>query len=94
MPVVNAVWIPEGLADEAAVRRRLLDHYGIEVAGGLGAVAGKIWRIGLMGESCSRENVVALLEALQEIFAEAGLRTAPDAARRAAESTWLQAARR
>jgi len=79
MPMVNAVWIPDGLADEAAVRRRLLDVHGIEIAGGLGAVAGKIWRIGLMGESCSRESVVALLDALQEIFA--------------AESTWVEAAR-
>lgn len=79
MPVVNAVWIPDGLADEAAVRRRLLDVHGIEIAGGLGAVAGKVWRIGLMGESCSRESVVALLGALQEIFA--------------AESTWVEAAR-
>jgi alanine-glyoxylate transaminase/serine-glyoxylate transaminase/serine-pyruvate transaminase len=73
MPVVNAVYLPEGLED-APCRRQLLDHYGIEVAAGLGELAGKIWRIGLMGESASRENVFALLTAL-EALAPASART-------------------
>jgi len=67
LPVLNAVEIPEGIND-AEVRQRLLREYNIEIGGGLGALAGKIWRIGLMGESSSRANVVALLDALQEIL--------------------------
>ncbi len=59
--------LPAGM-DEAAVRARLLTHYGIEVGGGLGAVAGKIWRIGAMGHTARPRNVAALLGALDEIL--------------------------
>ena len=51
---------------EAGFRRRLLDHYGIEIGGGLGDLAGKIWRIGLMGENARIINVEALLFALRK----------------------------
>lgn len=71
LPVVNAVWLPAGL-DDGATRKRLLEHYGIEVAGGLGPTAGKIWRVGLMGDSCTRDNVFALLAALEETLAAGG----------------------
>jgi alanine-glyoxylate transaminase/serine-glyoxylate transaminase/serine-pyruvate transaminase len=54
--------------DELAVRRRLLDEYNIEIAGGLGSLAGKVWRIGLMGYSAREENVDLLLKALGEIL--------------------------
>ncbi len=66
-PVVVAVAVPEG-ADEAAVRRRLLDEYDIEIGGGLGAFRGKAWRIGLMGESATPGHVDALVEALSAIL--------------------------
>ncbi|MFN2240381.1 MAG: alanine--glyoxylate aminotransferase family protein [Thermoanaerobaculia bacterium] len=68
LPELNAVRIPAGI-DEAAVRRRLLDDYDIEVGGGLGPLAGKIWRIGLMGESSSLNNINALTGALRTILA-------------------------
>jgi alanine-glyoxylate transaminase / serine-glyoxylate transaminase / serine-pyruvate transaminase len=57
-----------GTWDEAAVRRRLLERYGIEIAGGFGPLVGKVWRIGLMGYSSRRENVLTLLGALEELL--------------------------
>jgi len=68
---LNAVQVPEGV-DEAAVRQHLLRAYGIEIGGGLGPLAGKIWRVGLMGESSSRNNVVLLLGALEGALAAQG----------------------
>lgn len=56
--------------EEARIRRRLLDEYNIEIAGGFGPMAGKIWRIGLMGYSSRRENVALLLAALERILKE------------------------
>jgi len=67
LPVLNAVWVPDGL-DEAQVRRRLLDEHSIEIGGGLGEFAGKVWRVGLMGESARRENVHTLLKALSDLL--------------------------
>ena len=55
---------PDGV-DDAATRRTLLLDHNIEIGAGLGAVAGKIWRIGLMGESARRENVAHFLAALE-----------------------------
>jgi alanine-glyoxylate transaminase/serine-glyoxylate transaminase/serine-pyruvate transaminase len=66
LPMLNAVKLPDGL-DDASVRMRLLNEYNIEVGAGLGAFAGKIWRIGLMGESSSANHVNALLGALKTI---------------------------
>ncbi len=66
--VVPADRLPSGL-DEAGVRRRLLDDYGIEIGGGLGEFAGKVWRIGLMGHTARQRNVTLLLGALTEIMA-------------------------
>jgi alanine-glyoxylate transaminase/serine-glyoxylate transaminase/serine-pyruvate transaminase len=54
--------------DDLAVRRRLLEEYNIEIAGGFGPLKGKVWRIGLMGFSSRRENVVLLLAALNDIL--------------------------
>jgi alanine-glyoxylate transaminase/serine-glyoxylate transaminase/serine-pyruvate transaminase len=59
--------LPEG-ADEAAVRRRLLDEFRIEIGGGLGPVAGKVWRIGCMGHTARPRNVALLLAALDEVL--------------------------
>lgn len=67
LPMLNAVKVPDG-ADDAVVRRRLLDEYGIEIGAGLGAFKGKVWRIGLMGQSSSRRNVTLLLAALKAIL--------------------------
>ena len=64
LPSLTTVWIPEGL-DEGAIRRRLLREYNVEIAGGLGAFKGRVWRIGLMGYSSRRENVRLLLAALE-----------------------------
>ncbi|MCB1157148.1 MAG: alanine--glyoxylate aminotransferase family protein [Leptospiraceae bacterium] len=64
---LNAVKIPKGI-DEAGIRKKLLLEYGIEIGAGLGAFAGKIWRIGLMGNSAREKNVLRLLSALSEVL--------------------------
>jgi alanine-glyoxylate transaminase / serine-glyoxylate transaminase / serine-pyruvate transaminase len=64
---LNAIRVPEG-ADEAAVRKKLLSEYDIEIGAGLGPLKGKIWRVGLMGESSRRENVDRFLSALKTIL--------------------------
>lgn len=67
LPSLTTVKIPAGV-DEAAVRRKLLSRYNIEIAGGLGELKGKVWRIGLMGYSSREENVLTLLAALEEVL--------------------------
>ncbi|HRW99040.1 MAG TPA: alanine--glyoxylate aminotransferase family protein, partial [Cyclobacteriaceae bacterium] len=67
LPMLNAVKLPEGV-DDMAVRSRLLNEYNIEVGGGLGQFAGKIWRVGLMGESSQPNYVHALATALKDIL--------------------------
>ncbi len=62
---LNAVRVPDGV-DEAAVRRRLLQHFNIEIGAGLGPLAGKIWRVGLMGSSSTEALVTLFLAALQK----------------------------
>lgn len=64
LPTLTTVRIPDGV-DGNAVRARLLDEFHIEIAGGLGELKGKVWRIGLMGYSSQRENVALLLAALK-----------------------------
>lgn len=65
LPQLNSVYLPEGV-DDASTRQQLLQQYNLEVGGGLGALAGKVWRIGLMGYSAKNENVALCLKALQE----------------------------
>lgn len=67
LPTLTTVLVPEGV-DDLTIRRRLLEEYNIEIAGGLGPFKGKLWRIGLMGYSARRENVVALLGALARLL--------------------------
>jgi alanine-glyoxylate transaminase/serine-glyoxylate transaminase/serine-pyruvate transaminase len=67
LPMLNAVASPDGV-DEAAVRRRLLEEFSIEIGAGLGAFKGKAWRIGLMGEGATERNVDALVQALKRIL--------------------------
>ena len=69
LPQLNAVTIPEGV-DEAEVRKRLLNEYGLEIGAGLGALAGKVWRIGLMGYSSNPKNVLFCLSALDKILTD------------------------
>jgi alanine-glyoxylate transaminase/serine-glyoxylate transaminase/serine-pyruvate transaminase len=72
LPMLNAVWLPQGL-DDGKLRRALLVEYGIEVGGGLGELAGKIWRVGLMGETSRRENVLRFLGALEDLLYREGV---------------------
>jgi alanine-glyoxylate transaminase/serine-glyoxylate transaminase/serine-pyruvate transaminase len=72
LPTLNAVTIPNG-ADDKAVRGQLLNEFGIEIGGGLGSMAGKVWRIGLMGEASSRRNVLLFLAALESCLRSQGL---------------------
>lgn len=67
LPQLNALKVPAGV-DEAAIRQRLLADYGIEIGAGLGPLAGKIWRIGLMGYSAREESVRRVLAALRELL--------------------------
>jgi alanine-glyoxylate transaminase / serine-glyoxylate transaminase / serine-pyruvate transaminase len=67
LTTLNAISIPAD-ADDAQVRRRLLDEFGIEIGAGLGPFKGKAWRIGLMGHSSTRRNVSLILSALQTIL--------------------------
>ncbi len=71
LPTLNAVRIPEGVNDELA-REFLLEKYGIEIGGGLGDFKGKAWRVGLMGESSKRNNVILLLGALGDAMLDQG----------------------
>jgi alanine-glyoxylate transaminase/serine-glyoxylate transaminase/serine-pyruvate transaminase len=64
---LNCVGIPEGV-DDAVIRNRLLEEYGIEIGGGLGPFAGKAWRIGLMGHSATTANVDLVLTALRHLL--------------------------
>ena len=67
LPMLNAVKIPDDV-DDAVIRSRLLNEYNIEIGGGLGKFAGKLWRIGLMGESSTPNHVHMLLSALKDLM--------------------------
>jgi alanine-glyoxylate transaminase/serine-glyoxylate transaminase/serine-pyruvate transaminase len=69
LPQLNAIAIPEGV-DDAAVRNRLLDEHHLEIGAGLGDLAGKVWRIGLMGYSSRIENITRCLAALDGVLAD------------------------
>src|SRR3954470_18544034 len=73
LPQLNAVRIPAGV-DDAAIRKALLERFGIEIGAGLGAFKGKVWRIGLMGYSSRQTNVLVLLATLEQLLAEHGHR--------------------
>ena len=67
LPQLNAVTIPEGV-DDAAVRSRLLQEYSLEIGAGLGELAGKVWRIGLMGHASTQKNVEFCLNSLRSVI--------------------------
>ena len=68
LPQLNAVKVPDGI-NEAALRAHVLQRYGLEIGVGLGALAGKIWRIGLMGQTAQRSSVTLCVEAMKEALA-------------------------
>jgi alanine-glyoxylate transaminase/serine-glyoxylate transaminase/serine-pyruvate transaminase len=82
--MLNSVLVPDGV-DEAGLRRSLLEDHGIEIGPGLGPLAGRVWRIGLMGESSRAANVLRLLGALAQLLGGDAAK-----ARRAAEQSGLQ----
>jgi len=84
LPQLNTVHIPAGV-DDAAVRRRLLVEHGLEIGAGLGSLAGRVWRIGLMGYAARPENVRKCLAALGAVLVDHGIEANADAAAQAAE---------
>lgn len=82
-PMLTSVEVPEGV-DDARIRRHLLTHYRLEIGGGLGPLKGRIWRVGLMGHSCTQANVMLFLGALEEALTAAGYRVEPGAGELAA----------
>ncbi|MDH5424787.1 MAG: alanine--glyoxylate aminotransferase family protein [Gammaproteobacteria bacterium] len=85
LPQLNAVTIPEGV-DEAAVRTTLLNQFNLEIGAGLGALAGKVWRIGLMGYSSRAENILLCLGALDAVLTDMGAKINSGAAIPAAQA--------
>lgn len=70
LPQLNSVTIPDGV-DDAAVRAQLLKEFNLEIGAGLGALAGKVWRIGLMGHTARAENIMLCLSALEAVLGDA-----------------------
>lgn len=87
LPTLNAVHVPHGI-DDVTVRKALLQEFGIEIGGGLGAFKGKAWRIGLMGYSSRRNNVLLLLSALDQILRRLGFDCTPGAGVSAANDVY------
>jgi len=85
LPQLNAVTIPDGI-DEAAVRARLLTLYNLEIGAGLGALAGKVWRIGLMGHASNVNNIMLCLGALEATLTDMGYLCNKGAAAQAANA--------
>lgn len=91
LPQLNSIYIPDGM-DDKLVRAAMLQQHGIEIGAGLGALAGKIWRIGLMGYSSRVENVIACLNALESVLTSHGKDCEPGAAVAAAYRSYAQQA--
>jgi len=87
LPQLNVVHVPEGV-DEARVRGRLLEEYELEVGAGLGALAGKVWRIGLMGHSCNLKNVLTCVGAFETVLTSEGAAVEKGVAEAAAQKTF------
>ncbi len=73
LPQMNTVYIPEGVKNEAEIRTILLNEFNLEIGAGLGPLAGKVWRIGLMGYSAQSANVMLCLSALGSVLSDQGL---------------------
>ncbi len=83
LPMITPVVVPDGV-DELRVRQRMLQDFGIEIGAAFGPLQGRIWRIGTMGYSARRQNVVLCLVALEAVLREEGWRAAPGAGVQAA----------
>ncbi len=88
LPSLNCVALPAHVED-GPLRSSLLHDHGIEIGGGLGTLQGKVWRIGLMGESSTRANVLTLLGTLEELFARRGWLEQPGLALESASRVYL-----
>ena len=84
LPMLNTVRIPEG-AEDAKVRGALLSQFGIEIGGGLGDLAGKVWRVGLMGHASSTRNVFLFLAALETVLRGMGVKVGSETLEAAAQ---------
>ena len=73
LPMLNTIGIPDGV-DDTKIRGALLHQFGIEIGGGLGDLAGKIWRVGIMGTACSQHNVFLFLSALESMLRTEGVK--------------------
>jgi len=87
---VTPVMIPAGI-DDAKYRNQLLDEFNIEIAGGIGPLKGKIWRLGLMGYCAQKANVLLLLASMEKVLVEQGGRVAPGAGVAAAVRNYCEA---
>ena len=87
LPFVTPVLVPEGI-DELRVRRRLVEDFGIEIGAAFGPLQGKIWRIGTMGYSASRQNVLTCLAALEQVLRGEGWRCGAGAGVEAARACY------
>ena len=90
LPFLTPVVVPDGV-DELRVRRRLIDEFGIEIGAAFGPLQGKIWRIGTMGYSAQRQNVLLCLAALEHVLRAEGWRAAPAAGVEAALAHYKRA---
>jgi alanine-glyoxylate transaminase/serine-glyoxylate transaminase/serine-pyruvate transaminase len=90
LATVTAVNIPSGV-DDAKVRGQLLDEFNIEIAGGLGPLKGKIWRVGLMGHCSQKPFVLLFLAAFEKTLLDQGFRVSPGAGAGAAVHTYTHA---
>jgi alanine-glyoxylate transaminase/serine-glyoxylate transaminase/serine-pyruvate transaminase len=91
LPTVTSVRIPEGKGD-GRIRLQLLEEFGIEIAGGIGPLKGKIWRIGLMGHTSQAKYVLLFLAAFEKVLLDHDLRISPGAGVGAAERVYSEAA--
>lgn len=91
LPMLTCVTVPDPIP-EAEVRANLLSTYGIDIGGGLGPLKGKVWRIGLMGESSTEAHVLTLLNALEKIFIRGGGLSTPGVALQAAAQVYSRRA--
>jgi len=89
LPTVTAVMIPAGV-DDVKVRNQLLDEFNIEIAGGFGAIKGKIWRVGLMGYCSQKANVLLFLAAFEKTLLDQGFRVPSGAGVGAAVRNYMQ----
>lgn len=88
LPQLSTVYIPEGVEDEAGIRTTLLNDYNLEIGSGLGPLAGKVWRFGLMGYSAQSVNVMHCLTSLEAVLISQGLPITPGAAVAAAKAVY------